>query len=163
MLAKTAHCSFWWGFVGQSVMHPASWLANRKLTSLFGIQREPSLIHKVILSNLAVIEDGEEYLVTYIPYQMVTNRHTCTCAVRLFHVMKSDPIGTPIDSWWFSTQKILLRYIELRFASDKPDYRFCRKTVFLPTATSAQLHPRTTCLSWQTVMRDIPFSLVVPS
>jgi len=59
MLAKTAHCSFWWGFVGQSVMHPASWLANRKLTSLFGIQREPSLIHKVILSRLAVIEEEE--------------------------------------------------------------------------------------------------------
>jgi hypothetical protein len=40
-------------------MHPASWLANRKLTSLFGIQREPSLIHKVILSRLAVIEEEE--------------------------------------------------------------------------------------------------------
>jgi len=61
-------------------MHPASWLANRKLTSLFGIQREPSIIHKVILPNLAVIED-EEYLVTYIPYQKVTSRHSCTCAV----------------------------------------------------------------------------------
>jgi hypothetical protein len=78
-------------------MHPASWLADRKLTSRFGIQREPSFIHKVILSNLAVIEDREDYLVTYIPYQTATRRRTCTCAVRLFHVMKLAPIGAPRD------------------------------------------------------------------
>jgi hypothetical protein len=54
-------------------------------------------------------------------------------------------------------------YTELRFASDKPGNRFRRKHVFLPTVTSAQLRPRTTCLSWQTIMRNIPFSLVVPN
>jgi hypothetical protein len=88
-------------------MHPASWLANRKLTSLFGIQREPSLIHKVILSRLAVIEEEEEYLGTYTPYQTVTNRHTYTCAVRLSHVM-SDYIGP----YWHSHRLLIILHSE---------------------------------------------------
>ena len=53
-------------------MHPASWLAHRKLASSL------TLIDKVILSSLAVIEDGEECLVIYIPYQAVRGRHTYT-------------------------------------------------------------------------------------